>query len=490
MNKMRCGWIVILWMLSSASVFSERIPVGEVVLLRGTVRAVDEAGESRVLELHSTLYANDRTITERGALLRILFLDDSVISQGEHSEMVIDSYVYDPARARKSNALFRFINGLFRVSTGVITEKTPGNFKVKTGRSTIGIRGCELIFDISKRRERIFVVGLPKGHSVVVETGASGGRAAQEVEIRQAGTCADVEAGRGLVRRRYDEAELRPLERAVEPEQPADDVLNQQPPMLPIMMTCSNRPVTVEAAEEVLQEYKSVPGGVTLEGIAQGFGPFRQVSYSWADHSFRLGDGTRYPAPLPRADMKEIIRAIDQDEQLGVSLAGEYIVYGKLNPEGELAMTLCLADKLLGSIVFGESSGAEFENYRLAEGFEPLRPARQQSGVCVYFQFDGYRFGREHGDYRLEASNLDVMLIPVENGARAADGGALPDFAAIRRGAVPAAYQHNADHLRAHISYYMRERMLRQVRAYGEVAAFARLLKQRGISLRILAASM
>jgi len=247
---------------------------------------------------------------------------------------------------------------------------------------------------------------------------------------------------------------------------------------------------TTDSAKTILENYKSVPGGVTLEGIA-AVPSAEGVRYYRSLNAFVFDGKVAYVSPLPAQDIKTILRSIATDDRLGVSLAGDFISYGALDRDTPIAQTLALADELLGHIAFGGHHADMFAEYRLAGGFVPRKNTETLShGMCVYFRFGNYEF-QTHGS-RLEktSSRLAITLVPTDKEKRAEDGGAVPDFAAIEKKSIPAAYRDNVEHISEHSAYYMKEKILRMVDAYGEAAAFARGLKRSGIDLKALAETM
>jgi len=145
--------------------------IGSVVSAKGQCWAVRQNGTSRKLSIKSPIFLNDRVVTKDGSGIQIMLNDDSVISQGEKSELVIDEYVYKP-KEKEGKSAIRAIKGLFRMVTGKITDLNPERFKVKTRMATVGIRGCEVGFKLQAKREDIYIIHLPKGKSILIKRNA------------------------------------------------------------------------------------------------------------------------------------------------------------------------------------------------------------------------------------------------------------------------------------------------------------------------------
>ncbi len=161
--------------------------IGRVVAVQKKVTATGTDEKIRDLSLKSPIYLNDTIKSGKGAKVQIIFTDDSIFSQGENSEMVIDRYVFDPDKKKKNSFFIRLGKGLFRVITGKITDLNPDRFEVNTGRATVGIRGCELGFHCDEKYDTIFVVRIPDGKNVFVDPskGRDGGE--REVMLDSAG---------------------------------------------------------------------------------------------------------------------------------------------------------------------------------------------------------------------------------------------------------------------------------------------------------------
>lgn len=142
--------------------------IGMVVALQGGATA-SGAGGTRELAIQSDIMLNDTIQTGPQSRLQIMLNDDSLLAQGENSEMTIDEYVYNPAQASDNAFGAKLGKGLFRTVTGKITDLNPDRFKVKTARATIGIRGCDLGFDIGPSQDNISVITIPPGKKIFID---------------------------------------------------------------------------------------------------------------------------------------------------------------------------------------------------------------------------------------------------------------------------------------------------------------------------------
>ncbi|HKK90219.1 MAG TPA: hypothetical protein VJ936_02390, partial [Desulfobacteraceae bacterium] len=95
--------------------------VGKVISLQGQAQAISESG-SRELSTESHLFQGEKIITQENGQIEIKFLDDTTLSLGKNSEVIIDAYVYDPENGSNSNLLLEMGKGIFRTVTGEIAK--------------------------------------------------------------------------------------------------------------------------------------------------------------------------------------------------------------------------------------------------------------------------------------------------------------------------------------------------------------------------------
>ncbi len=188
MMKIRMLCFVMLFTVFSVSLCHAEKPIGQVVGVDGDVTATRGDGESRELEIKSDIFLHDVIRSGVESRLQIIFNDDTLFAQGENSEVEINEYVYSPEEKPKNRFIVRLGKGIYRVITGKITELNPERFKVKTGRATIGIRGCELGFRVMDEFDLIMMMRIPPHKSILVDaTAATRGRpmdAGRFLEIR------------------------------------------------------------------------------------------------------------------------------------------------------------------------------------------------------------------------------------------------------------------------------------------------------------------
>ncbi|MBM4154837.1 MAG: FecR domain-containing protein [Lentisphaerae bacterium] len=143
-------------------------PIGSVIALQGQASAAGADGAARALAMKAAVFTGDTLKTGPGSRVQILFSDDSLFSQGENSETVLDEYVYDPGAKEKNGFKARVGKGVFRTVTGKITELNPSRFQIQTGRSTIGIRGCGVAGQIGPNQDDFAIDFVSPGTEIII----------------------------------------------------------------------------------------------------------------------------------------------------------------------------------------------------------------------------------------------------------------------------------------------------------------------------------
>lgn len=257
--------------------------------------------------------------------------------------------------------------------------------------------------------------------------------------------------------------------------------VQQSPPVT----SGSARPATIQDANQTLSRYKSIPGGVVLEGVAAGIGNVSDVQYDQRFNAFIFDNRFAYFMRVPPTAVGILCRAIaeDPDGKIGVSLGSTQIVYGRAPEDSEVVWDLKMADHFLGDIVFARNDWTK--GYHFANGYVPQPYQGANFHVAVFFVFDGFAFTVRQQQMYPAREGFLARLFPLTN-KPTADGGLEPDTSAIGNGQTFPEFQQNAQHVADNIAYYRREKIVDRMFAYGEVAAL-RELKRQGFDLEDLA---
>ena len=101
-------------------------------------------GTQRILRVGIDMNADEKVTTKADDRAHLVFLDGTSLTIGPNSEVIIDKYVYDPAKKTGEMAL-KVQRGTMRFVGGVISKTSE--VKVETPSARMGIRGG--IFTVS-----------------------------------------------------------------------------------------------------------------------------------------------------------------------------------------------------------------------------------------------------------------------------------------------------------------------------------------------------
>ena len=112
-------------------------PVGKVT----KVQKQAQVG-SRPAKVGTSVSMNQRLRTGPGSRLQITFVDGTNLTLGENASVVVDKFVYNPAKSTGTMALSS-AKGAVRFSTGKISQMKNRDVKVNTPQGALAVRGTE-----------------------------------------------------------------------------------------------------------------------------------------------------------------------------------------------------------------------------------------------------------------------------------------------------------------------------------------------------------
>ena len=109
----------------------------------------------------SKIFHGDTIISETKSNAQLLFLDQTVLTLGEDSELTIDEFIYDPL-SHEGSFVSNVKSGTVKFITGQISNNNPDNLEVKIPLGTLGARGTEFVV-LSESNNKSTVVLLGPG---------------------------------------------------------------------------------------------------------------------------------------------------------------------------------------------------------------------------------------------------------------------------------------------------------------------------------------
>ena len=106
---------------------------------KGAIKRTD--GAKVEIEQSLDVFSYDEVTTGQGRTA-IDFVDDTRVEVTEHSKLIIDEFVYDPANNEGGFTLTAAL-GTVRYASGQIAKENRENIKIQTPTATIGVRGTD-----------------------------------------------------------------------------------------------------------------------------------------------------------------------------------------------------------------------------------------------------------------------------------------------------------------------------------------------------------
>ena len=144
----------------------EKQLVGIVGAISGTVKT-----ETRTLKAGDEIYLNETIYAGIDSGTQILLLDQSTFTIGSDSEVVMDTFIYDPA-TNDGKIVASVKKGSLKIISGLISKKNPDSLTVEVPEGTLGSRGTEFQTIVSKKKTDTLLIGPGKNNTLGLRPGA------------------------------------------------------------------------------------------------------------------------------------------------------------------------------------------------------------------------------------------------------------------------------------------------------------------------------
>ena len=161
--------ILVLFVLSKTMVAQQSdANIGSVTEFKGTGRIVRDKPYDAALSFGIESYDNVETTNGR---IGITFLNDTKVRLTEHSQLLIDEFIYDPDPSKSKMAL-QFASGTARFITGKLNTFNKENIAISTPSANVSIRGTDFTVTVNELGESLIILlpkddGTPSGEIVV-----------------------------------------------------------------------------------------------------------------------------------------------------------------------------------------------------------------------------------------------------------------------------------------------------------------------------------
>lgn len=136
--------IFFLLSLNGEATCADPSPVIATVQKVGGMATVVRQGRTISAKIGLEIYQNDTLRTGPDGSIGVVFNDDTLLSLGPKSVLVIDEYVFAP-RQGKFSIVIRMLKGTAAYLSGLISKLAPESAYFKTPTASIGIRGTKFV---------------------------------------------------------------------------------------------------------------------------------------------------------------------------------------------------------------------------------------------------------------------------------------------------------------------------------------------------------
>lgn len=141
-------FLLVLVLFSLAGVFTcQSSPsIGFVKTITGDVSIGTSSGTEKAFK-NMKIEAGDFIKTGSVGSVGLIFNDDTVVSLGPLSEMIIEEFYFNPADNRLS-FMARIVKGTFTFISGQIAKLAPQRVRIETPDATLGVRGTKFLVKV------------------------------------------------------------------------------------------------------------------------------------------------------------------------------------------------------------------------------------------------------------------------------------------------------------------------------------------------------
>ena len=147
----RLAGALVAWAcLAASAVAQSPIPTGQTVAgvvkrIQGDVH-IERSGQRLSASPGTPVLASDTLRTGPGAVAGVTLRDDTLLTLGPDSEMVLSAFAFD-GTTHEGNLLASLWRGTLHMVTGLIAKKSPERVNVQTRTVVLGARGTEFIVE-------------------------------------------------------------------------------------------------------------------------------------------------------------------------------------------------------------------------------------------------------------------------------------------------------------------------------------------------------
>ena len=125
---------------------AQQAAVGHFKRVAGVV-TVERGGQSIAATSGSALYQGDRIRTGRDGYAGITLADDTLLTTGPGSLLVLSRFAFDPT-TQEGEVKLSLPHGSLSSVSGLIAKKSPEKVEIKGRNVVLGVRGTEFVLEV------------------------------------------------------------------------------------------------------------------------------------------------------------------------------------------------------------------------------------------------------------------------------------------------------------------------------------------------------
>ncbi len=129
-----------------STAYAEPTVAGTIKKVSGDVR-IERAGKTLAAKVGDGVNEQDRIVTGKSSSVGVTLKDDTLISAGADSQLVVDQFAYNNV-TREGGIKATLFKGAMRFISGLIAKRDARAVAVYTPTATIGIRGTDFIVEV------------------------------------------------------------------------------------------------------------------------------------------------------------------------------------------------------------------------------------------------------------------------------------------------------------------------------------------------------
>jgi hypothetical protein len=142
-------YVCFLFLLIMQPAFAfETDSIGHIQTLKGSA-SISRVNLTLPAAIKGTINRGDLVRTSKDSSIGIVMLDDTTLSLGPSSEIIIRDYAFFPKEG-KFTFLARMAKGTFSYIAGLIGKLSPNSIQLEIPDATLAVRGTKLLVEVQE----------------------------------------------------------------------------------------------------------------------------------------------------------------------------------------------------------------------------------------------------------------------------------------------------------------------------------------------------